>query len=115
MSHVVEPSDLSSVATEYAATAYLLYAKAGSARVNHVRVEGIGSDGTLTCRGFGRGLQSPVDDGATLSVLWPAAQAGQFSLIADGVGHINGDVLTISIASAVLHRPAPSGDGPASC
>jgi len=115
MSHAVEPADLASVASEYDATAYLLYAKAGSARVNHMRIDNIGPDGTVTCRGFGRGLQTPVDDGATLSVLWPATRDEQFSLIADGVGAIAGDVLTISIASAVLHRPAPSGDGPASC
>ncbi|NNC81407.1 MAG: hypothetical protein HKN94_14785 [Acidimicrobiales bacterium] len=114
MSHAVAPTELADAAREYATDAYLLYAKDGSARVNHVRIALVDADGTVVCQGFGRGVQAPVGDEATLSILWPAERAEQFSLIADGTGSIDGELLSIRVSNAVLHRPAPDG-GPSAC
>ena len=118
MSHRVEPADLADVAARYGRTPFLMYASAdGSARVNHVVVDSIdtGPAGTTArCRGHGRGVAGRVAAGAPLSLLWPAPSEGEFSLIADGAGTIDGDALTITVSGAVLHRPAPL-DGDTSC
>ena len=122
MSHAVEPRDLKSVAAEYGNTPYLLYSAGdGSARVNHVRVNHViaGDESVppvVRVEGFGRGVASRVEEGAALSLLWPASNAETFSLIADGSGSIDegGAVLSIAITGAVLHRPAPI-DGASSC
>ncbi len=109
MSHRVEPEDLAETVAPYGSTPFLLYsASNGSARVNHV-VASVGSNpATITITGFGRGVASPVSQGAPLSVLWPAMGAEQFSLIADGIGTmIDAETLTIAVTDAVLHRPAP--------
>lgn len=118
MSHQVEPADLAGVAEPYGRTPFLLYSGAdASARVNHVVVESIQTDtaGTrVRCRGHGRGVVDRIAAGAPLSLLWPALTADGFSLIADGVGAIEGDLLTITVSGGVLHRPAPL-DGATSC
>ncbi len=117
MSHTVHPSDLPSTAAPYGRTAFLVYAGAsGSARINHVVADLETSDGATIarCRGFGRGVPARVDAGATLSLLWPAPSDEAFSLIADGTGTIDEDVLSIVVTDAVLHRPAPV-DGPTTC
>lgn len=115
MSHAVDPKDLAASATPYGMTPFLLYSAAdGSARVNHVVVHIESEPAVARVRGFGRGVASRLADGAPLSLLWPAHTDGGFSLIADGAGEIEGDVLTIQISAAVLHRPAPT-NGDASC
>ncbi len=115
MSHVVEPRDLKSVAAEYGNTPYLLYSsRDGSARVNHVVVSVESDPPVVRVEGFGRGVASRVEEGAALSLLWPAPNAETFSLIADGNGFIDDAVLSISISGAILHRPAPV-DGASSC
>lgn len=115
MSHAVAPDDLAQTAAPYGATPFLLYSSAdGSARVNHV-VASVETDPALVrVTGFGRGVAKRLAEEAPLSLLWPAIEAGGFSLIADGAGSIEGDVLTIEISAAVLHRPAPV-DGSATC
>jgi len=119
MSHAVAPEELAETAAAYAANAFLLYAgDDGSARVNHVAVEIGEVEGEavlVTCRGFGRGLVRRVEAGAPLSLLWPALKPDVFSLIADGIGEIADDLLTLRVTTAVLHRPAPLGEASASC
>jgi hypothetical protein len=117
MSHAVEPHDLKSVAAEYGNTPFLLYSSGdGSARVNHVVVSVESAPPVVRVEGFGRGVARRVEEGAALSLLWPARSAETFSLIADGSGSIDQDgaVLSIAISGAVLHRPAPI-DGASSC
>lgn len=122
MSHAVDPNDLSAVAEPYGTTPFLLYSSAdGSARVNHVLARIEHGEPVVIVRGFGRGVHRLVEDGAMLSLLWPAPDGIEFSLIADGVGAL-GDgpdgesdpILSINISAAVLHRPAPV-DGNARC
>jgi hypothetical protein len=117
MSQTVEPHDLQSVAAEYGNTPFLLYSSGdGSARVNHVVVSVESAPPVVRVEGFGRGVARRVEEGAALSLLWPAPDAETFSLIADGSGSIDDDgaVLSIAISGAVLHRPAPL-DGASSC
>ncbi len=118
MSHRVDPADLATEATPRGNRPYLLYAgRNGSARVNHVHteIETAPTGTTAICTGFGRGIISHVEDDGPLSLLWPAASAEDFSLIADGTGSIVDETLRISITDAVLHRPAPADGGPATC
>jgi len=116
MSHAVDPENLAETAKPYGATPFLLYSSAdGSARVNHVVATVETGPAVARIQGFGRGVAKRVDDGAPLSLLWPPHEAGGFSLIADGSGAISGDELTITISAAVLHRPAPTNGGEASC
>lgn len=115
MSHAVDPKDLAQVAAPYGITPFLLYSSSdGSARVNHVVAEVDERD--VRVQGFGRGVVRRVDEGAILSLLWPAIGDETFSLIADGHGAVadDGETLVISITAAVLHRPAPV-DGNAAC
>lgn len=115
MSHAVEPDDLAETAAPYGNTPFLLYSSTdGSARVNHVVAAVETGPAVVRVTGFGRGVAKRVADNAPLSLLWPAADPGGFSLIADGVGSIDEAVLTIDISAAVLHRPAPV-DGSATC
>lgn len=115
MSHAVDPNDLAATAVPYGSTPFLLYSSAdGSARVNHVVAVVSAGPAMIEVTGFGRGVQGRIADGAPLSLLWPAHTAGDFSLIADGSGSIDGDVLTIAVTAAVLHRPAPEA-GQATC
>ena len=121
MSHAVDPADLSAASAAYGTTPFLLYATTdGSARVNHVVAHVEDGQPLVVVRGFGRGVQRRVEEGAALSLLWPARDGEGFSLIADGLGSIDdttdNDELTLSIhiSAAVLHRPAPV-DGNATC
>lgn len=111
MSHAVDLADLETTIESYGNTPFLLYAGgSGSARANHVVLESARStaDGaSLRCRGFGRGVPDRVAAGATLSLLWPPPESGSFSLIVDGTGSFDGDVLVVEVTTAVLHRPAP--------
>lgn len=53
-----------------------------------------------------------------VSLVWPPAEAGGYSLIADGTAEILGDGVGVRPTKAVLHRPAPADAGPtdpASC
>lgn len=117
MSHKVEPSDLAATSAPYGNTPFLVYTgESGAARINHVVVEIEEGDGRVTarCVGFGRGVAARASLGTTLSLLWPPHEEGGFSLIADGLGKVEDEVLSIEISTAVLHRPAPV-DGRTSC
>lgn len=116
MSHSVEPTNLAASAATYGNTPFLLYSSStGSARVNHVSAVVADGEPRVTVTGFGRGVVGRVANGAVLSLLWPAPDAG-FSLIADGTGTLDESetTLTLHVTAAVLHRPAPV-DGDARC
>ena len=67
----------------------------------------------LLCRTPGRGRRRPAD--RQVSLLWPAAEPGGYSLIVDGTGACgqadDGPALTVKVTRAVLHRrgAAPAG------
>lgn len=115
MSHAVSPHELAKAAESYDATPFLLYPSAdGSVRAVHVRASVKPGEPLATISGFGRGIPAAIERDAPFTLLWPS-QAGGFSLIADGSGTlVDDETVTITITSAVLHRPAPD-DGARSC
>ncbi|CAB4710719.1 MAG: pyridoxamine 5'-phosphate oxidase family protein [Actinobacteria bacterium] len=46
-----------------------------------------------------------------VSLVWPPAEAGGYSLIADGAASASGEVVEVRPTKAVLHRPAPADAG----
>jgi len=50
-----------------------------------------------------------------VSLLYPAAQLDEYSLIVDGTAVVDGERLIISPTKAVLHRPAPAPDATSAC
>lgn len=117
MSHAVEPDGLAEAAEPYGQTPYLLYSSDhGAARANHVRAVLEMDSPVVRITGFGRSVIKAVERDAPLSLLWPSRGAGEFSLIADGMGTIlDENNVEITITSAVLHRPAPVGEGNSTC
>lgn len=47
-----------------------------------------------------------------VSLVWPPAEVGGYSLIVDGTASVDGDVITVTPTKGVLHRPAPADAGP---
>lgn len=117
MSHAVDPGQLAEVAAPYGETPFLLYAtERGSARANHVRAVPQPGSAEVLITGFGRGVLNAIERDAMLSLLWPSPTEGELSLIADGTGEVTDEHnLVLTVTSAVLHRPAPSGGGSATC
>jgi hypothetical protein len=76
----------------------------------------------VVARGPGRRTRANVVAGGVVTVLWPPADAGAYTLIVDGTGEVAGDTLVVRPTRAVLHRPggrlgdgAPDGDCTADC
>jgi hypothetical protein len=46
---------------------------------------------------------------ANVSLLWPPAEPGDYSLIVDGAATVAGSTVRIEATRAVRHRPAPGG------
>ena len=117
MSHAVSPEDLHVTALPYGDTPFLLYVgSSGTARVNHVAVELVEGTNRAVVTGFGRVVPKTLTPNLVLSLLWPPHETGGFSLIADGVGAMEGtgddEKLVLTISGAVLHRPAPTSSHP---
>lgn len=117
MSHAVEPNELAKNVAALGETPFLLYPGAdGSVRANHVRVTVSPGAPEVLVKGFGRGVPAAIARDAKLSLLWPNPSQGEFSLIADGTGTIlDNQTITITVHSAVLHRPAPHDEQSTSC
>jgi hypothetical protein len=48
-----------------------------------------------------------------VSLVWPPAETGGYSLIVDGAASVSGEMVSVAPTKAVLHRPAPPDAGPA--
>ena len=57
----------------------------------------------------GRRSRANAAERPSISLVWPPAEAGDYSLIVDGESSANGNGLTVRPTRAVLHRPAPAG------
>jgi hypothetical protein len=56
----------------------------------------------------GRTARANCRNRPAVTVLWPAVEDGDNSLIVDGDARLDGDEhVIVSVVSAVLHRPAP--------
>lgn len=71
----------------------------------HVTEEGLVVDGV------GRHSQANAAAQPTVTLVWPPADPGGFSLLVDGVATVDGSTITVVPGKAILHRPAPGPDG----
>ena len=68
-------------------------------------------DGDRLVMKVGKGTASNASERSSVSLLWPPASPGDFSLIVDGTASVDGDVVTVTPESAVLHRAATTASG----
>lgn len=105
----MDVSDLGQQMDHYGNAAFVL-TSGGDERPHVVQLSLVLRDGKLVTT-VGRGCARNVAERPELSLLWPATQVGEMSLIVDGVGELSQDgedtTLTITPTSAVKHRPAP--------
>jgi hypothetical protein len=87
---------------------------AGRAHVVSVRAR---FNGGTVFASAGRTSRANVDSNPTVTVLWPAASGGPYSLIVDGEGKVDFDAEEIAIipTRAVLHRVADASADLPSC
>lgn len=86
-------------------------------RTRAVAITPTAADGGLRFTdGLGRGTRANLSVRPDVTVLWPPADAGGYTLIADGRVTVDDDVATFVPEHAVLHRPADHGTpGPSGC
>jgi hypothetical protein len=116
MSIPVAPADLQAAAARHA-FAYLLTV-GDHGRPHAVAVQPGWSGGDLTIAAPGRTTARNAAARPDVSLLWPPAEPGGYSLIADGRAVLADDGgIVITPSTAVLHRPAPAGHAaePGSC
>lgn len=106
----MEIGDLARALQDFGA-GYLL-STSGDGRVKAVTVEPTVVDGLLHVTGPGRGTMTNVDGNPQVTLLFPPLQQRGFTLLVDASVSLDGDDVTVTPASAVLHRPASHSDGP---
>jgi hypothetical protein len=107
MSIAVELDELREVARGQMPFAYLLtVTDEGTAHAVALSID-IG-DGVLTCEA-GKTSCANASARPRVSLLWPPAEPGDYSLIVDGDAAVDGSVVRITPTRAVRHRPAPGG------
>jgi len=109
MSIRVELDALRSAAAAQAPFAYLLTVSDDSSAHAVAITPNIGDDGSVTCEAGNRSCAN-ARARPNVSLLWPPAEAGDYSLIADGRASVEGSAVRIVPERAVRHRPAP-GNG----
>ena len=113
MSTEVDLDELGKVLTNYR-FAYLMTV-GNEARPHAVAVVPSIADGELLIREPGSRTLANALARPTVSLVWPPADADDYSLIVDGTASDGTDGLRISPTRAVLHRPAPSPDSTGPC
>jgi hypothetical protein len=73
------------------------------ARPHVVAVEATWGDGVLRA-GAGSRTAANVAARPAVSLVWPSLSPGAYSLIVDGVAHVEGGEVVLQPAKAVLHR-----------
>ncbi len=115
MSVAVALDALRAQVDEFGAHPYLVtVGAAGRAHVVSVRARL--EDGALIASA-GRTSRANVDSHPTVTLLWPAAPGGPYSLIVDGEGKVDTDAeeITVTPTRAVLHRVAQASTDVPSC
>jgi len=92
--------------------AYLLTVS-GDGRPHAVAVVPVLSDGALRADVGRRTADNAATRPDAVSLVWPPAEAGGYSLIVDGRASVDGSIVSVVPTKAVLHRPAPADAGPA--
>ncbi|MEO6998648.1 MAG: pyridoxamine 5'-phosphate oxidase family protein [Terracoccus sp.] len=88
--------------------AYLLTVSEGE-RVHAVAVDAVVDGDRLRVPQLGRRSLTNSEQRASVTLLWPPARTGGYSLIVDGTAELSGDGVLVSPSRAVLHRAA-AGD-----
>ena len=65
----------------------------------------------LVVDGVGRHSQANAAAHPTVTLVWPPAEPGGYSLLVDGTATVDGSTITVAPTKAILHRPAPGPDG----
>src|SRR4051812_46703906 len=107
MSIPVPPAELAARVEEYGTLAYLVTISDGP-RAHIVAVAVDWSGGELVV-GAGRTTSANVTARPEVSLLWAAPDGGDYSLIVDGAGRVEGETVLIKPAKAVLHKTAREG------
>ena len=110
MSIPVDPADLERALEDFGA-GYLMTTSPGG-RVKVVTVEPTVADGGLRVVRPGKGTVANLADNAAVTVVFPPREPKGFSLLVDGTAAVDGEDVTVSPATAVLHRPRIHADGP---
>jgi hypothetical protein len=106
----VEPTELAERLRDYG-WAYLATVGA-EPRAHLVAVHPALVDGVLRIPDLGRTSRRNAGLNPELSLVWPPADPGGYSLIVDGTAVPDGDELLVTPTRAVLHRPAPTATDP---
>jgi hypothetical protein len=107
MSIRVELSQLRDIAARQAPFAYLLTVSDDESAHAVAITPRIGA-GSITCSVGNRSTQNALTR-PKVSLVWPPAEPGDYSLIVDGRASLDGEVMEITPERAVRHRPAPGG------
>jgi hypothetical protein len=107
MSVPVELRELRAAARKQAPFAYLLTVS-DNERAHAVAITPDIGDVSITCEAGNRSCAN-AQARPNVSLLWPAAKPGDYSLIADGRASVEGSTICIVPERAVRHRPAPGG------
>lgn len=116
MSIQVEPDELGDALRVYR-FAYLITVGNGP-RSHVVAVSPALDGGQLVVSDLGRRTVANLAVNPMVTLVWPPAEAGGYSLIVDG--HVDGasppdepgGMIRVTVGRAVLHRPAPNPAGP---
>ena len=109
MSLKVELGELANTLEPYG-FAYLVTVGDGG-RAHVLAVTPVVGDGGLVVGGVGRHSQENATERPDVTLVWPPAEPGGFSLLVDGAATVDGETITVTPTKAVLHRPAPGPDG----
>jgi hypothetical protein len=109
MSIRVELDELKAVATRQTPYAYLLTVSDDQSAHAVAITPEIGAD-EITCEAGKRSCAN-ASSRPNVSLLWPPATTGDYSLIVDGDARVEGSTVRMTPVRAVRHRPAPDGGG----
>lgn len=106
MSVPVELAELSAAAAKHHFGYLVTVNDRGQAHV--VAVQPVVGESVVALDDLGRRTMRNVSPRSPVTLLWPPAEVGGYSLIVDGEVEETGDAsITIRPSRAVLHRPAP--------
>lgn len=108
MSKSVDPADLERTIGRYGFAYLVTVAERG---VHVLAVSPVMSDSALVVDGVGRHSLANAVARPEVTLVWPPADPGDFSLIVDGSAVVDGSTITITPTGGILHRPAPTADG----
>jgi hypothetical protein len=107
MSIEVDLHELRSVADTQAPFAYLL-TTSDDGRPHAVAIRPAVGDDAITVEGGSRSCANAAAR-SKVSLLWPPAAHGDYSLIVDGDASVEGSTIRLHPTKALRHRPAPGG------